>query len=72
MFKAAGFAEQEGVSAGPRNATRRNFLGIISVTGALGVPPAAYLLPCLDLAPKGTEGSRVEKDQVLWSISKAF
>lgn len=44
-FRAVGFAEQEGVSAGPQNAIQRNFLGIISATRVLGVPPAASLLP---------------------------
>lgn len=45
MFRAVGFAEQEGVSAAPQNAVRRDFLGIISVAGAPRVPPAVCLLP---------------------------
>lgn len=42
MCKAAGFAEHEGISVGPK---RKNFLGVTSAAGAPAVPPAALLLP---------------------------
>lgn len=42
MCRAVGFAEHEGVSAGPK---RKNFLGITSAARAPAVPPAACLLP---------------------------
>lgn len=68
-----GFAEQEGVSAGPQNAVRRNFLGTISATGAPGVPPAACLHDLTSLTKvQGAPGPRTKCSGVLQRHFRAW